>query len=365
MRLQRIIQDYFTFSKKERNGIIVLLIAVVLMAIANQMIFLFEKPSKSDVDKFLAEVAEFKKHQSLKLKSNSLFEFDPNTIDSLSLDSMQLPDHVKQNLLKFRKKGGRFFYPDDFRKLYGMNDSVFSSVRKYIRIEKQERKVNEQKSVPRKIEFFLFDPNNMNEDEWLRLGLTKKQVQQINRYKHSLGGQFASKEQFQKTYGINNVLMDSLLKYIRIEPKVNPSKGTKLNVSEKLELNSADSIILKSIPGIGSILSKRIVKYRDLLGGFYSTNQLLEVYGLKTEIFLKIKNQLEIDTVFIQKININFASVDDFSRHPYIGKKIGRDIVNYRSKNGKISQPSVLLKERIVNSDQYEKIRHYLGTKND
>ena len=365
MRLRKIIQDYFTFSKKERNGIIVLLTVVVLMAIANQLVFLFEKPGEADVQKFLAEVAEFKKQQSLGVKSGSLFEFDPNTIDSLSIDSLQLPNQVKRNLLRFRKKGGRFFYPDDFRKLYGMNDSVFSSVRKYIRIVNQKGKVNEQKSVPQKIEFFTFNPNNMDEDDWLRLGLTNNQVQRINRYKQSLGGQFTSKDQFGKTYGISNDLMDSLLKYMQIEPMVNPIDDNKLIESERVELNSADTVLLKSLPGIGSVLSKRIVKYREMLGGFYSAKQLLEVYGLKPEVFLKIENRLDVDTLMIQKIDINFSPSEDLARHPYIGNKLGREITNFRSKNGKISQSSVLLRERIINADQYGKMRHYLGTKSD
>ena len=365
MRLRKIIQDYFTFSKKERNGIIVLMVVVFLMAIANKVIFLFEKPDELEVEKFLAEVAEFKEEQLLDLKFGSLFKFDPNIIDSLALDSLLIPSQVKRNIMKFRMRGGHFYYADDVRKIYGMNDSIFSSIRDFISIQDKKEKKAIGRTTANDVQFFVFDPNDMSDVDWERLGLTKNQIQRMNRYKQSLGGQFISKEQFKKVYGIDSVLMDSLLKYIKIESKIYEPKLQKPVKTKLIELNSADTVILKSLPGIGSILSRRIVKYRELLGGFYSAKQLAEVYGIKPEVLLKIESLFVVDTMMIQKIDINFSSMDELARHPYIDKKLAREIVDFRSKNGKINELTVLIQKKIINEEQYQKMRVYLGTKNN
>ena len=139
MRLRKIIQDYFTFSRKERNGIIILLLVVVLFAVANHVIFLFEKQENADAQSFLNEIAEFERRQKTDVQPTSLFIFNPNTIDSLALDSLPMPVSAKRNLLRFREKGGRFYKLEDVRKIYGMNDSVFSKIEKYIRIETSEK----------------------------------------------------------------------------------------------------------------------------------------------------------------------------------------------------------------------------------
>ncbi|MDX9882868.1 MAG: helix-hairpin-helix domain-containing protein [Prolixibacteraceae bacterium] len=369
MRLRKIVQDYFTFSKKERNGIIVLLLVVILFAVASRAVFLFEKPDTLGAENFLEKIAEFEQRQDLVEPRRSLFLFDPNTIDSLALDSLSVPVSVKRNLLKFRTKGGRFFQPEDARKIYGMNDSVFSEIEKYIHIETTE-KIREKKNHGRvqkkpEIVWCKFDPDTCTENDWLDFGLTPKQSQAIERYRNAIGG-FKTKEQFAKMYGIGEGLKDSLLKYAEIKtpilqevarPKVRQA------VRAQIELNSADTVVLESLPGIGRVLSRRIIKYRELLGGFYSASQLLEVYGLSQECFQKIEPLLTIDTLKIKKLNINFSSAGELSAHPYIGEKSGREIVRFRSKNGLIINLTALINEKLLGRQQFEKMRPYLATK--
>ncbi len=363
MRLRKIIQDYFTFSRKERNGIILLLLVVICFAIANQLIFVFEKSEKSDAYSFLKEVAEFERRQNPIGQPTSLFFFNPNTIDSLALDSLPIPISIKRNILKFRKKGGRFFKPEDVRKIYGMNDSVFSEIKKYIRIETSEKAQEKNEPEKREITWFKFASDTCTESDWLNFGLSRKQAQVIVRYKNAIGG-FKSKEQFAKIYGIESSLMDSLLKYIEIAVPQEVAKPKVYSAERRVvELNSADTVALKSLPGIGSVLSRRIIKYRDLLGGFYSAKQLLEVYGLSPECFQKAESLLALDTLKIKKLDVNFSSAEELAAHPYIGKKLGREIVTFRSKKGLIPDPAVLLEKKVLEKQQFEKIRPYLGTK--
>lgn len=91
-----------------------------------------------------------------------------------------------------------------------------------------------------------------------------------------------------------------------------------IKTDQSVELNTADTTLLKQLRGIGSGYAKMIVNYRTKLGGFYSKEQLLEVYRFPAETYAKIEHQLWVDTTYIQKIPINQFTIDQLKRHPYI-----------------------------------------------
>jgi DNA uptake protein ComE-like DNA-binding protein len=91
-----------------------------------------------------------------------------------------------------------------------------------------------------------------------------------------------------------------------------------IKTDQPVELNTADTTLLKQLRGIGSGYAKMIVNYRTKLGGFYSKEQLLEVYRFPAETYAKIEHQVWVDTTYIQKIPINQSSIDQLKRHPYI-----------------------------------------------
>ena len=99
---------------------------------------------------------------------------------------------------------------------------------------------------------------------------------------------------------------------------------------EMVELNSADTTRLKMLRGIGSGYAKMIVAYREKLGGFYATSQLLEVYKFPDETYQKIKHQLSVDTTLIRKIKINEVTVKELKSHPYISYYQALSIVENR-----------------------------------
>lgn len=66
--------------------------------------------------------------------------------------------------------------------------------------------------------------------------------------------------------------------------------------SVRVDLNAADSTELQKVSGIGPVLSKRIVKYRKLIGGFTDKSQLKKVYGLSPENYDRIAGQVYVDT---------------------------------------------------------------------
>ena len=114
------------------------------------------------------------------------------------------------------------------------------------------------------------------------------------------------------------------------------------------------------LPGIGPAYAKRIIKYRSLLGGYYSTEQLKEVYGFTDSLFQIIKNYVKVDASLVTKIDLNTEDFKKLNAHPYISYEDTKTIFNYRRKNGIIMKIEQL---RICVSDeeQLKKLIPYLG----
>jgi DNA uptake protein ComE-like DNA-binding protein len=147
--------------------------------------------------------------------------------------------------------------------------------------------------------------------------------------------------------------------HIRIENIKESPVANYSNVVIRIELNSADSTELMKLDGIGSVYAARILKYRDLLGGYYSVSQLLEVYNFPEETFKKIENSIFADTLLVKKIRINFAEYADLLRHPYLSKKQVEAVLNYRDKNGPIQNILQLKTNGLVDPETFSRIRPY------
>ncbi len=133
----------------------------------------------------------------------------------------------------------------------------------------------------------------------------------------------------------------------------------KLNI----ELNTTDSSALVKIRGIGPSFSRRIIKYRTLLGGYYKKEQLLEVYGLDSAKYKQIREHfIECDTSLLVKININSASFKELLKHPYISYDFVKRIVNARRKE-KYKSVTGLKERGIIPDSLYQKIRPYIKVK--
>ena len=109
-----------------------------------------------------------------------------------------------------------------------------------------------------------------------------------------------------------------------------------------VELNSADTTTLQLLHGIGPAYARRIVRYRERLGGFCSTDQLLEVYGFTPELLDHLRPYLRLDTLAILKINVNTMTLKQLIKHPYMEYYFARDLVNLRSRGVTFSSPDDL-----------------------
>lgn len=306
LKLSRI-KNYFIFSKGERNGIIILITLMLLLILSPFFYSSFFHPTPSDNLNFYSKVDSF--YSSTRLK------------------------------------------PDESIKL------------------KEDLIESEEIECPKNRNYFFFDPNNVSIEEMVLLGLSLKQANVVEKYR-SKGGKFRTPDEFSKVYVIDSSLFRKLKPWIRINltaintlPRFNGDTTMK-NGDRPIhfEINTADTIELVKLKGIGKVYARRIIAYRSLLGGYVNIKQLSEVYGIKPELINKIESSISIDSTKIKLININLATYEELKKHPYINDYQAKAIVYYRSKVGNIKNTTELLANKILPFDKFEAIKCYLTT---
>ncbi|MDR0394542.1 MAG: helix-hairpin-helix domain-containing protein [Tannerella sp.] len=128
-----------------------------------------------------------------------------------------------------------------------------------------------------------------------------------------------------------------------------------------VELNTADTAILKKVPGIGSAFARRIINYRNILGGYYSVMQLSEVYGIDEEKYNALASWFSVDPSLVSRLDVNNLSQDSLRRHPYINYGQAKIIVQLRRQKGKLAGwENLLLLNEFTESDKI-RLQHYLS----
>lgn len=293
-------RSYFSFTKKELNGILVLLFLIAVVAVYPLIYSLFQEQKSYDFSRFAAEVDRF--YASEKKKPAVTYERD------------------------------------------GDSELIAS--------------------------YFEFDPNGLSENDWKKLGMSVGQIRVIKNYELK-GGRFYRKEDLKKIYSISAQKYALLEPYIKIEnsriaspfEKISQAKSDGLihKPATKVDLNTADSIELEGLKGIGPTFALRIIKYRDKLGGFHSIDQLREVYGIDSVKFNQFKHQVTADPETVVKIDINKADFNSLRRHPYLTYKQMNAILQYRKQHGPYSSIDDLRMIKILNDEILRKIAPYFS----
>jgi DNA uptake protein ComE-like DNA-binding protein len=353
-------KEYFYFLKKDRIGIIVLILLILLTIGGHFIIERIEIRPHADITDMIKEFEAWENEQKLKDESLKFFYFDPNTVSQEQFDSLPIPKYIKNNIIKYRSAGGSFQRPADLKKIYGMNDSIYVLMEPWLRFPNQASQVVEKKVklLPPQVNK-KFDPNTSTAEEMLLLGFKQFQVSNIEKYRRK-GGRFYKPEDLLKVYGVDTNFYLALCENIQIEESIFPSIVETPNDNLRVELNAADSLTLIRLKGIGPVFASRIIKYRNLLGGFHSADQLLEVYGFPEKTFYELKEHFIVDTLSIEQVRINFAEYVELIRHPYIEKEHVEAVLVFRNKNGPFLTEEQLLTEGLIDSAAYMRVKPYI-----
>lgn len=231
---------------------------------------------------------------------------------------------------------------------------------------------------------FPFDPNSIERAEWMALGFTDRQVDGIERYLNK-GGRFRVKRDLARMYSIRPGQYERLEPYILLPDSLVPKARrdryptdrkewpsnqprtefprTERSPFRKVEVNTADSLQLVALPGIGSSFAKGILKYRDGLGGFHSLEQLDEVYVLKDkpDALARVKELLVVDTLAIRRIPINTCTVEELAAHPYVRWKLAKPLIAYRQQHGPFKSPEDIMGCVLIDEALFRKLAPYLS----
>lgn len=292
---------YFGFSRKEVDGLLVLIGLIGLIMLIPYIYGLVkqDEPVTGIEEAAVLKLALTEKEKVLTRESNRSqfknpaknkakpFVFDPNTIGQADWEQLGLSAKQASAILRYIERGGRFRKTEDLQKMYTISAEMYRSLAPYIRI------------------------NEGNIEDNTR----------SKQYTHQL-----------------------------------PDQKTPVII----DVNAADTTELDKIKGIGMTFANRIVKYRERIGGFHRKEQLMEVFGLDSVKYNEIKDQVLIDASRIKKININTAGIEDFKNHPYIRYKQVNALIQYRKQHGNYGNIADLNKVAILNQETIDRLAAYL-----
>lgn len=369
------IKKYFTTTHSERKGfwfLIILITTSFTYYFISDVFYKKTKPISVDIETIedLKKVEKKIKDHSEKLKKEEikLFQFNPNEISEDKWQQLGFSEKQTKSILKFIEKGFVFKNKEDLKKLYVVNKEKYKQLEPYIVIPKKE--FNNTSTENYRILY-----TTSTEPIYKGLDMLGKVYyrKENNEYKYYSEPYISWEKANQKlisieTHGFEEAFISKLANNIKLYPIKTNKKPKPYNHLEKekitkIYINNADTTELKKIRGIGSYYANKIIDYRTKLGGFYSAEQIKEIYGIKPEVLENDNLDIIIDTNLILKININKATKKELSTHPYIKWNVANSIVLYRKNHGEYKSVKNIQDSDLVNEKLYRKIAKYLTVK--
>ena len=236
-----------------------------------------------------------------------LHPFDPNTADSVTLRGLGLPPQVVRNLLKYRSKGGVFRSPESFSRIYGLAPDLYQTLLPYLRLP-ATAPARPLAGRPEKPTAVLPDTDT-----------------------------------------------DSTSGKVRRSTAV---RSVKYPVGTVLDLNRCDTAELKKIPGIGSVRARKIVAYRERLGGYYDVAQLRDI--LPEELSLEQWFRV-VPGEGLRPLSVNSDGLERLRRHPYMDFYKAKVIVEHRRRRGKLTSLAQLSLYEEFTEQDLERLAPYLS----
>jgi competence protein ComEA len=300
---KRIVRNYFTFNNRERRGVYVLLVLLTLLSAV---------------------------HLAIRLSPDPSFELTPDQRNKLALFAEIQAKRKKEKEIEQAKPESKPLYFDQ-------------------------------------IHWFEFDPNIATIEEFMILGLDTFIAFRIENYR-SKGGAFYDIDDLSKMYGLDQSWLDAAGEFI-----VFPEKKTKKSwvnfdtidqkpkhVIAKIELNTADSSAMVSLPWVGAFYAKEIIKLREGLGGFRTYSELADIYRMSDQAIESIMKHATLDSNLRQRININTCDIKRLGIHPSITWKQAKIIINYRDQHGPYKRIRDIKRTDVISDSLFQKIAPYL-----
>jgi DNA uptake protein ComE-like DNA-binding protein len=247
----------------------------------------------------------YQKRESITVKTET-FSFDPNTTTTNDFNRLGIPSWVANNIDKYRNKGGIFKYKEDLMKMYGFPLETYERLEASIQLPSKEK-------------FSVETPQS------------------------EYAGSFERNKEESET---------------KESTPTKPFVTREKKVIQPFDLNKADTAQLIQVRGIGKVTAKRIVKFRDDLGGFYRAEQVRDTYNLPPETADELLKYASVKSP-VKKVNINTIQLKEF-RHPLLKYNQRKALVNYREQHGPYKTLDDLKKIRIIDEAVIKKFAPYV-----
>jgi len=310
MLLKNFIKNYLSFGKKDRIGVIAFLALTAIIyffpylfgrnaepfpikeraALVKAMDTITNQTKKSNniSDEENAEAYQYEPTQIKDFTSGELFVFDPNTLTVEGWKKLGLSERTGKTIEKYRSKGGKFFKPEDLKKIWGLPEGFYERVKSYISIASVSKQFEQNgftKPVYEKPEkkIAFMNINEADTTDFVALpGIGSKLAFRIVNFRDKLGG-FYAVEQIGETYGLPDSTFQKIKTHLKLDGDV-----------KKINVNTATKDELKVHPYIKWNLANAIVEYRNQHGNFKSLEELKNIAVIDEAMFEKIVHYLSL-----------------------------------------------------------------------
>lgn len=346
---------FFYLTKSERIGVVLLLLLCATLFIVPRWLPDRSVQPEADFSELKANIAKWEAEIGDTTHANAEYgysagrvrqpasRFHPNRATYELLEAAGVSPKARRSWLAYLKKGGQFRSWKDVEKFRSLTDADLAALRPllYFDVPDSNGKVASS-TAPKSIALEPFDPNTVSAEVLEQMGVPAKTARNWAKLLAS-GARFRRAEDVRKIYGMTDEDYARIAPYIQMgEPLAQaadaplPQAYGNKDRNANIDINQATAEQWQQLPGIGPAFSKRIIAYREKLGGFHSVEQVAETYGLPDSVFQSIYLQLRPSPV-LRTIPINQVSIEELAAHPYVNKLDAKLLVNYRKQHGNYS----------------------------
>lgn len=386
-------KHFFHITKSQRIGLYISIILILLFEIIQNISFEKNDFTLTETDKlFLKEYAiiskaknNFSTKNTLQLK-DSIFPFNPNDLTKEEWIQLGFSDKQADIILKYKKiVGGEFISKEEFSKCYVIDDEKYQKLAPYLLLPSKDESSKDINTSS--ITYKNFNPNDITQQGWEKLGFSAKQAEIVMKYKQILGGKFTSKEQLKKCFVISDEKYLEMKPYILLPEKTKQDeKFSTKQTKAKINYSSFNPNLYTEKDwqkiGFTSKQAETIIKYKKILGGkFTNKDQLRKCYVISDEKYIELEpyitfntNNEQIEQKSKTKENENVVSKtdiknkfnpNDLTKEEWIKlgftEKQANTILNFKkSLGGEFKDAKTLKRCYAISEEKFKEIEPYL-----
>lgn len=383
-------KSLFYLDKSQRFGLYLLFIIILLFEIFQNFSIQHDAYELTASDKVLLE--SYKIHSdsdnytfnssSKKFDKDSIKPFNPNNYSQEDWVKLGFSERQAEVIIKYKGiVGGEFTSKEQIKKCYVIDEEKYKELEPFLLLPEKSTSTFETKYPENKIAYTNFNPNDLPQQGWERIGFTPKQAEVIMKYKQIVGGKFTSKEQIKKCFVVSDDKYAEMSRYILL-----PEHSKDEQKQEKRQLSKSSINYVKFNPnnytendwkniGFSSKQAESILKYKKILGGqFKSKEQLKKCYMISDEKYNEMQAYIDLPESVEYKVeeksiaqvdikgkfNPNNLNVEDWVKLGFTEKQ-ANTILNFkRSLGGKFKDANTLKKSYAISEEKFKELEPHL-----